>query len=67
MVATGGRRFQFAFSTDGREWRELAAEAEGGYLPPWDRAVRVALTVGGGPGAEGRFDWLRIVTRDEKR
>jgi xylan 1,4-beta-xylosidase len=67
MVATGGRRFQFAFSTDGREWRELAGEAEGGYLPPWDRAVRVALSVGGGPGAEGRFDWLRIVTRDEKR
>jgi len=68
MMATDGRRFQFAYSTDGgREWRELADEAEGGYLPPWDRAVRVALAVGGAPGVEGRFDWLRIVTREKKR
>ena len=67
MIASQGRRFQFAYSTDGREWRELGDEAEGGYLPPWDRAVRVALSVGGGPGLEGTFDWVRIVTRDPPR
>lgn len=60
MIASQGRRFQFAYSTDGREWRRLGEEAEGGYLPPWDRAVRVALCVGGRPGVEGRFDWVQI-------
>ena len=60
MVATEGRRFRFAYSTDGRAWRTLGEEADGGYLPPWDRAVRVALTAGGGPGVEARFDWVRI-------
>ncbi len=37
-----------------------ARRLEGDYLPPWDRAVRVALTAGGAPGASARFDWLRI-------
>lgn len=63
MIVSHGRRFQFAFSTDGREWRTLGEAAEGGYRPPWERAVRVALAVGGPPGVEGRFDWVRIETR----
>lgn len=63
MIASTGRRFQFAYSTDGREWRTLGEQAEGGYRPSWERTVRVALTVGGRPGAEGRFDWVRIETR----
>jgi hypothetical protein len=62
ITAKGGRRFQFAYSTDGSEWRTLGDETEGGYLPPWDRAVRVALAVGGPPGGEDRFDWVRIET-----
>ena len=63
IVATEGRRFQFAYSTDGERWQALGEEADGGYLPPWDRAVRVALAVGGPAGTEGRFDWLRIEAR----
>lgn len=63
MTAGDGRRYRFAYSTDGREWRTLGDEAEGGYLPPWDLAVRVALAVGGAAGHEGRFDWVRIETR----
>ncbi len=27
------------------EWRPIGNEAEGGYLPPWDCGVRVALTI----------------------
>jgi len=42
------------------EWRPIGNEAEGGYLPPWDRGVRVALTIAGPAGAEARFDWVRI-------
>jgi hypothetical protein len=60
MSATGGNRFQFAVSSDGRDWKAVGETAEGGYLPPWDRSVRVALTVGGVVGAEGRFNSFRI-------
>jgi beta-xylosidase len=63
IIATRGRRFQFAYSPNGREWHALGEEAEGGYLPPWDRAVRIALAVGGPPAVDARFDWLRIETR----
>ena len=60
LTATGGNHFRFAVSSDGREWKGIGETAEGGYLPPWDRSVRVALTVGGVVGAEGRFDSFRI-------
>jgi hypothetical protein len=57
VTARGGKRYQFAFSADGRRWTNVGEELDGSYLPPWDRGVRVALTAGGGPA---RFDWLRI-------
>ena len=34
-----------------------------GYVPPWDLAIRVALTVSGPTGSEARFDWLRVEQR----
>jgi beta-xylosidase len=57
MTASGGNRYRFAFSTDGRRWTNIGEELDGSYLPPWDRGVRVALVAGGGPV---RFDSLRI-------
>jgi xylan 1,4-beta-xylosidase len=60
VSAIQGSRFQFAFSTDGRTWQDVGSNTEGGYLPPWDLAVRIALAVGGPAGSEGRFDWIRI-------
>jgi xylan 1,4-beta-xylosidase len=60
VTATGGARFDFAMSADGRKWDPVGPEAAGGYLPPWDLAVRVALAVGGPAGSEGRFDWIRV-------
>jgi beta-xylosidase len=60
LTATGGNHFQFAVSPDGLRWKTVGETAEGGYLPPWDRSVRVALTVGGVVGAEGRFNSFRI-------
>jgi xylan 1,4-beta-xylosidase len=38
----------------------VGGDQNGEFLPPWDRAVRVALTVGGAPGVSARFDSLRI-------
>ncbi|MFN7948029.1 MAG: family 43 glycosylhydrolase [Blastocatellia bacterium] len=64
MTASGGNRFRFAISTDGREWKD-AGEDEGSYLPPWDLSVRVALTAGGSAGAAGKFDWLRITPQGQ--
>ncbi|HWS56347.1 MAG TPA: family 43 glycosylhydrolase, partial [Pyrinomonadaceae bacterium] len=60
MRAREGRRYRFAVSGDGRDWRDVGEEQDGSYLPPWDRGVRVALTAGGGAG---RFGFLRVEPR----
>ncbi len=63
MVVTGAQRYSFQFSADGADWQKVGDDADGGFLPPWDRAVRVALAVGGAKGAEARFDSFRITAR----
>lgn len=60
VAASGGSRFQFAMSTDGRTWRSVGGETAGGHLPPWDLAVRIALAAGGPAGTEARFESIRI-------
>jgi len=60
LRAMQGRRYRFAVSADGVRWQVVGGEAEGGYLPPWDLGVRVALTVSGPQGTRARFDWVRI-------
>ena len=52
LESRGGFRFQPAFSTDGEHWTECGSPTDAKNLPPWDRAVRVALTAGGPAGAE---------------
>jgi beta-xylosidase len=68
IAAKEGHRFQFAISSDGGDWKNVGQDidVEGNYLPPWDRGVRVALTVGGAENALGKFDWLRIVPQESK-
>ncbi|HEX8474677.1 MAG TPA: family 43 glycosylhydrolase [Pyrinomonadaceae bacterium] len=56
MIATDGERYRFAFSDNGRDWTELGEPVDGSYI----EGARVALTTGGGSGAVGRFDWIRI-------
>jgi xylan 1,4-beta-xylosidase len=56
LTARQGFHFQLAFSTDGEKWILCGESADAKNLPPWDRSVRVALTVGGASGAEGQFD-----------
>jgi xylan 1,4-beta-xylosidase len=67
VTATAGARFQFALSADGRTWQALGTETEGGYLPPWDLAVRIALAVGGPAGSEGHFESIRIESLSRPR
>ncbi len=60
LTAREGHAFQFEARLDGKEWKPLGDHVEGRSLPPWDRAVRVALTAGGVAGAEARFDFMRL-------
>ncbi len=60
LTTRHGYRFQFALSGDGEKWLPCGAAADAKDLPPWDRSVRVALTVGGALGAEGIFDSFSI-------
>jgi xylan 1,4-beta-xylosidase len=58
-----GHRFSF-FVWDGKDWKRVGdADLEGDYLPPWDRGVRIALTIGGQENATARFEWLRVVPK----
>lgn len=56
LTARHGYDFQLAFSADGEKWIPCGEAIDARDLPPWDRGVRVALTVGGVAGAEGTFD-----------
>lgn len=62
LTASGGHRFRFAVSADGKAWTGVGddVDLEGDYLPPWDRGIRVALTVGGVVSARAQFDHLRL-------
>ncbi|WP_434389021.1 family 43 glycosylhydrolase [Melittangium boletus] len=60
MTAKSGRLYRFALSTDGTSWLDVGPEQNGDVLPPWDRGIRVGLTVGGAAQASARFDSLRI-------
>ena len=58
MAVTNGSRYRFAFSTDGRVWKEAGEEVDGSFL----EGAHIALTAGGIKGASARFDWIRITT-----
>jgi xylan 1,4-beta-xylosidase len=60
-VAKNGAEFQFATSNDGEKWISVGEKLIGRFLPPWDRSVRVALTVGGSQNAAAKFSSLRII------
>jgi xylan 1,4-beta-xylosidase len=62
LTAGQGYHFQLAVSADGDKWIPCGESADAKDLPPWDRSVRVALTVGGAAGAEGTFDSFSIRT-----
>jgi xylan 1,4-beta-xylosidase len=60
LEAADRSRFGFAVSADGQRWKIVGTQTEGGYLPPWDLAVRVALLVEGGTPASARFGAFRL-------
>jgi hypothetical protein len=64
LEASDRTRFDFAISADGQRWQRLGGPADGGYLPPWDLSIRVALLVFGPPDASARFGAFRLETSD---
>lgn len=64
MEANDGHKFHFSV-WDGRNWLKIGdnLDLEGRYLPPWDRGVRIGLTIGGVENASVKFDWLRVVPK----
>ncbi len=60
LVANDGFRFHFLASADGKQWIPVGDDLLGKNLPPWDRSIRVAFTVGGAENAEASFDEIRI-------
>ena len=62
LVARDGHKMTFSTSPDGQLWTQVAPETpvEGDYLPPWDRGIRIALTVGGSADAAATFDSMEI-------
>jgi xylan 1,4-beta-xylosidase len=54
---SSGKDMVFAYSSDGEHWQPLNDKPVNGfYLPPWDRAVRVALISKGNPKQKAVFD-----------
>lgn len=62
LACREGHKFTFSVSDDGKQWSAVAPETplEGNYLPPWDRGVRVALTVGGDKDAAATFQSMKL-------
>lgn len=60
LTAEEGHIFHFAASVDGKKWTPVGVEQRGDQLPPWDRSIRVGLTVGGSQDTTVRFDWFRM-------
>ena len=56
LKAGAGHIFRFAGSADGKSWMEIGDPQSGDQMPPWDRSIRVGLTVGGRTNAAAHFD-----------
>ncbi|HKR01021.1 MAG TPA: hypothetical protein VJT09_10125, partial [Pyrinomonadaceae bacterium] len=55
MSVTNGEQFRFAYSANGREWKELGGIVLGSHI----EEAHVALTVGGTTQG-ARFDWVKV-------
>jgi hypothetical protein len=60
LSAREGHSFHFSVSADGSTWVPIGEDLQGKHLPPWDRSIRVALTVGGAENASASFGSIRI-------
>lgn len=62
IVVRQGNQMEFSWSPDGSQWNVMNAGSpvDSSFLPPWDRAVRIGLTVKGPENSGGGFSWFRM-------
>jgi xylan 1,4-beta-xylosidase len=60
VTARNGVDFHFDVSVDAATWTPVGQNLTGMSLPPWDRSIRLALTVDGPGAASAEFDSFRI-------
>jgi xylan 1,4-beta-xylosidase len=64
MEVRNGREMRFFHSNNNRRFSALTMNAlDGGYLPPWDRAIRAGITAKGAEGMVGVFDNFELVNQ----
>ncbi|HET7896426.1 MAG TPA: family 43 glycosylhydrolase, partial [Flavisolibacter sp.] len=64
MQVSNGKEIRFLYSKDGNAFISLTANAiDGGYLPPWDRAVRAGVVAKGADGYNGVFQRFEMENR----
>jgi xylan 1,4-beta-xylosidase len=57
MQVRNGKNFLFFYSTNGKDFYVLnTTPIDGGYLPPWDRAIRAGLISKGAANEKAVFD-----------
>jgi beta-xylosidase len=64
MQVRDGKEFRFSVNTRGKSFQPLTMNAvDGGYLPPWDRALRAGIVAKGAEGTQGVFDSFEMVNQ----
>lgn len=66
VACIDGSRFRFAVQGAAGDWKEIAGETDGSFLPPWDRGVRAGLLASGDKGASCTFAYLASTPDDGK-
>jgi xylan 1,4-beta-xylosidase len=64
LTARDGFKFRFAASADGINWIPIGNDQLAKNLPPWDRSVRVALTLEGDKDARAGFTMFHLTPND---
>lgn len=66
IACIDGNRFRFAVQDAAGQWKEIAGETDGSFLPPWDRGVRTGVYVVGNAGATASFDYFTATPGDDQ-
>ncbi len=67
LVTRDGFKFTFATSTDSVKWNTVGDDQSGKGLPPWDRSVRIALTLEGDKNARAAFRAFHLTADNNPR
>lgn len=61
MQVANGKDITFLYSLDGKDFKTVNSQpADGSYLPPWDRSIRVGLLSKGNEGQKAIFDRFQL-------